>query len=67
MIDKERRKKLAFHLRQLSVGLINWKQMPPYPNFEEDQMDTIPHRLEFRYYPEKNLIDSTVFLSKRKH
>jgi hypothetical protein len=47
--------------------ITDWKQVPPYPNLEEDQLDTTPQRLEFRYYPEKNLIDSTIFLSKRKH
>lgn len=38
--------------------IVNWRQVPPYPNYEWDQIDTIPQTLMFHPFEEKNLIDS---------
>lgn len=38
--------------------IINWRQVPPYPNRDKGQLDTAAQRLEFYYFPEKTLIDS---------
>lgn len=43
--------------------IINWRQIPPYPNHEWDQMDTIPQRLVFQPFEGKNVIDSVQILN----
>ncbi|MCC7526816.1 MAG: hypothetical protein IT250_18470 [Chitinophagaceae bacterium] len=43
--------------------IINWRQIPPYPNHEWDQIDTIPQRLVFQAFKGKNVIDSMQILN----
>lgn len=40
-------------------AIANWRQVPPYPNTEPDQIDTIPRTLRFVKFPEVKFIDPT--------
>ena len=44
--------------------IVDWRQVPPYPSRDKQQLDTVAQRLEFYYFPEKRLIDSNRVFSK---
>lgn len=50
-----------------NTTIINWRQIPPYPNNESDQIDTIPRTLNFVEFYEKNFIDTSKSLFYKRY